>query len=85
YTLTGVRDAHCSGQVVQDDTAQVVMRPRPQARFVGEAPTGIVVLPPVCVHSPLEATIALQGHPPVHVKVQRTLLTDQGDTRVYAQ
>lgn len=85
YTLTGVRDAHCSGQVVQDDTAQVVMRPRPQARFVGEAPTGIVALPPVCVHTPLEATIALQGHPPVHVKVQRTLLTDQGDTRVYAQ
>lgn len=86
YTITGVRDAHCAGSVLpQQETAEVVMRPRPHAFFVDTTQpnglkSGVVRLPPVCVSTPYTATIALQGQPPVEVKYQQTTLADSGTT-----
>ncbi|KAL4401256.1 nuclear pore transmembrane ring protein [Malassezia pachydermatis] len=68
YVLTSVRDAYCQGTVLAENTAEVVVRPRPHASFAGQVQTnGSVLLPPVCQSTPYQALLHTTGQPPVDV------------------
>ncbi|WFD29932.1 hypothetical protein MSPP1_000946 [Malassezia sp. CBS 17886] len=92
YTLLGVRDAHCAGTVLAQDTHHVALRPRPRTSFAPSAgapqANGTMVRAPVCAGTPDAVSLDLDGHAPVSVAytvqggrrgraTQRTFLSGQ--------
>ncbi|KAF8336634.1 uncharacterized protein EI90DRAFT_3046569 [Cantharellus anzutake] len=72
YTLTNVKDSHCPGRVIQEQSTYLVKTiQRPFAVFGEDAGKlsleGIIVRPPVCEGNEDFVDIQLQGRPPFQV------------------
>lgn len=85
YTIVGIHDAHCPGEVLPAQAEyRVTWRPRPTLRIAEDAgmlaKNGQYVRPPVCVGTPDAFDFFMDGHFPLRVSYEHTTQVN-GDRR----